>query len=108
LMVAGGVTALDDAAFERVVDVLEAKFAGVDLFQRYVEKLGEAQSIVNGWNTDEESGFRTFQRGQGLPLNSYLILPFQRITRYPLILDNMLKAFFRLYSDSIKALLKLC
>jgi hypothetical protein len=96
-MVAGGVTALDDAAFERVVGVLETKFVGVDVFQRYVENLGEAQSIVNGWNTDEESGFRTLQRGQGKPLDSYLILPFQRITRYPLILDNMLKAFLRLY-----------
>jgi hypothetical protein len=92
---------LDDAAFERVVCVLEAKFAGVHVFQSYVEKLGEAQSIVNNWNTDEESGFRTLQRRQGLPLNAYLILPFQRITRYPLILDNMLKAFLRRYSGSI-------
>jgi hypothetical protein len=77
----GGTVAVDDETFERVLGVLEEKFEGLDVYQKYVEKLGESQSIADIWNKDEESGFRSFERNQQQPLTSYLILPFQRITR---------------------------
>ena len=49
-----GVPDVDDATFQRLLGVLEQKFEGLDLLQRYVEKLGEAQSIVDMWKGDEK------------------------------------------------------
>jgi len=45
---------VDDATFQRVLGVLEQKFQDLGLLQKYVEKLGEAQSITDMWNRDEE------------------------------------------------------
>jgi len=49
-----GVPDLDDGTFQRLLGVLEQNFDGLDLLQRYVEKLGEAQSIVDMWKGDEK------------------------------------------------------
>ena len=38
----------------RVLGVLEDAFAVLDVYQKYVERLGEAQSIADMWARDEE------------------------------------------------------
>jgi hypothetical protein len=38
----------------RVLGVLEEAFAGLDVYQKFVERLGEAQSIADMWARDEE------------------------------------------------------
>jgi hypothetical protein len=37
-----------------VLGVLEEAFAGLDVYQKFVERLGEAQSIADMWARDEE------------------------------------------------------
>ena len=46
--------AASDVALARVLGVLETAFAGLDVYQKYVEKLGEAQSIADTWARDDE------------------------------------------------------
>ena len=51
---AAGASVVKDDTFRRVLGVLEEKFTGLDVYEKYVEKLGEAMSVSDMWNNDEE------------------------------------------------------
>ena len=68
-----------------ILEKIEKSMAELHYYSKYVERLAEAQEIVQKWRNDEESGFFNYEKSQGKPLTHYLILPFQRITRYPLL-----------------------
>ena len=90
----------DDALLLRVADAVEQAFDELGLFSEYVARLDEAMSVAARWSSDDASGFLAFQEQQTQPLSSLLILPFQRVTRYPLILDTILTASEALAADA--------
>eukprot|EP00960_Hanusia_phi_P027598 746904-Hanusia_phi.AAC.6 len=68
-----------------ILEKMEKSMGELHYYSKYVERLAEAQDIVQKWRSDSESGFAAYEKAQEKPLNHYLILPFQRITRYPLL-----------------------
>uniref|UniRef100_UPI00398E3F97 intersectin-2-like isoform X3 n=1 Tax=Pristiophorus japonicus TaxID=55135 RepID=UPI00398E3F97 len=90
---------------QMIGDILAAELSHMQAYIRFCSCQLNGASILQQ-KTDEEPEFKDYlkklasdPRCKGMPLSSFLLKPMQRITRYPLIIKNILENTPEIHAD---------
>uniref|UniRef100_A0A8C9WAY2 Intersectin 2 n=1 Tax=Scleropages formosus TaxID=113540 RepID=A0A8C9WAY2_SCLFO len=90
---------------QMIGDVLATQLSHMQAYVRFCSCQLDGAALLQH-KTDEEPDFKNFlkkiatdYRCKGMPLSSFLLKPMQRITRYPLIIKNILESTPETHTD---------